>query len=749
MTRAAGALARGVVAAGLALAGACGKTPPPPGPAMPDAQDVALPAPSAAAAGAIARAEDRRRARDVPEDARTGPDPAVRRLAARALARIADPASEPALLQALSDEDEETVGWAAYGLGWACKGHEEAHVRALAARAVSLGDHGSAASSGAEGGAAARAAIDARTALVRAVGRCGGDLAEQVLSAWVRARGGWAERAALALGDVAGRHGQLGDETATTLLDAAAQPDPGAVALYPFARVEKVNEALAPRVLAAARAALAHPGESRAFAIRALSRSGREAAADLLRVVESKDFTASERAEAARGMKQLGEAGRAVAAEALGRLTPDKDPFAITALGGDDFGVLRTLVGALADGAPKAAEPALRALAALRPPGDVPAPLARRLAELRCSAAGLLARGAYDNDLLARCDGDGSSEAAQRARLAAVAQRPLVGDRRGAWRALVKSPHVRVEEAALELINDHPELAEGARVALAEALGSDKPGPVTTAAEVLHAHPDRVLVLAEREKRAALDPNAPPPTANPARDLDAPVARALQAALGRPWAPDLVETRSALVDAAVAVRLAGAREAATSACHDANVTMREHAVKALRALGDAQVVCAAPEAPADADAGASRTDPPLARPTRVTFATDAGTLSITFEPELAPVAASRFVALARAGFYKGIIVHRVVPGFVVQLGDPGGDGYGGSGELLRCETSPVPFARLDVGVALAGRDTGSSQIFVALARVPHLDGEYARVGRAEGDWDAVAEGDAITDATVE
>jgi len=116
---------------------------------------------------------------------------------------------------------------------------------------------------------------------------------------------------------------------------------------------------------------------------------------------------------------------------------------------------------------------------------------------------------------------------------------------------------------------------------------------------------------------------------------------------------------------------------------------------------------------------------------------------------LDPMDAARFVALARAGFYKGIIVHRVVPGFVVQLGDPGGDGYGGSGELLRCETSPVPFARLDVGVALAGRDTGSSQIFVALARVPHLDGEYARVGRAEGDWDAVAEGDAITDATVE
>jgi cyclophilin family peptidyl-prolyl cis-trans isomerase len=133
----------------------------------------------------------------------------------------------------------------------------------------------------------------------------------------------------------------------------------------------------------------------------------------------------------------------------------------------------------------------------------------------------------------------------------------------------------------------------------------------------------------------------------------------------------------------------------------------------------------------------------------VTFQTDAGQLAIVFEPDLAPVASARFVALARGGFYKGIIVHRVVPGFVAQFGDPDGDGFGGAGSLLRCETSPVPFGPLDVGVALAGRDTGSSQLFVTLARYPHLDGEYARVGRAEGDWAALAEGDAIRDVKVE
>ena len=96
-----------------------------------------------------------------------------------------------------------------------------------------------------------------------------------------------------------------------------------------------------------------------------------------------------------------------------------------------------------------------------------------------------------------------------------------------------------------------------------------------------------------------------------------------------------------------------------------------------------------------------------------------------------------------------MVVHRVVQGFVVQLGDRGGDGYSGSGDTLRCETAPVPFAPFDVGLALAGRDTGSSQIFVTLARYPHLDGEYPWLGKADGDWTAVAEGDVIRAVRVE
>ncbi len=63
------------------------------------------------------------------------------------------------------------------------------------------------------------------------------------------------------------------------------------------------------------------------------------------------------------------------------------------------------------------------------------------------------------------------------------------------------------------------------------------------------------------------------------------------------------------------------------------------------------------------------------------------------DPTFAPVAVTRFVDLARAHFYDGIVVHRVVPGFVTQFGAPDGDGSGGPPDkpALRCETSPLPF----------------------------------------------------------
>ncbi len=697
----------------------------------------------------LAEAEDDRRASGVPENFRTSHDVVLRRGAARALARIGDPESERALLRALLDEDMETVSWGAYGLGFTCKGRDDLRVRALAARAASLD-----ASAVPDDAGTNPDRIDPRMAIARAVGLCGGALAEQVLVGWVRTRGPFSTPAAYGLGDLARGRVALDDDAAKALLDAAEPEAAGAPSLpylYPFGRVEHVSEALAPRVIDLARRALLHPSPLRAFAIRALSRSGREAAPDLTRVVLSKDFTASERAEAGRALSLLGEAGRAGSSEALARLTPDRDPFAIAALGGDEFNVLLALVESLGGEAPKQASPALYALARLAAPGAIPPALGRRIAALRCAAAGALANGTYDADVLKKCDADEGSEIAERARLAALVRKPLVGDRRAAWKALAKSSHVRVREAAIEAIGQHPELTDAARLALAEALASEAPGVVATAANIVQVHPDRTMVLAERERRRALDPSAPPPTANPSRELDRAVATALEAALAHPWAAELVETRVGVLDAAAAVRLPSAPDMATRACKDPNITVREHATRAFRTLGEPAQTCAAPKATphGGGDDASVASQPHPAGRVKVTFETDAGELSIVFDPGLAPRAVERFVGLARSGFYQGVTFHRVVPGFVAQFGDREGDGYGGSGALLRCETAPVPFGPMDVGVALAGRDTGSSQLFVALARQPHLDGEYTRVGHAEGDWTAVAEGDVIHDVKVE
>lgn len=686
---------------------------------------------------AIETAEDSRRADLVTADMQTSRDVVVRRRAARALARIADAPSEPGLMRALGDEDAQTAAWGAYGLGFSCKGHEDARVRAIVARAASLEVDGDA---GAESGP-----IDVRFAIARALGRCGGPLAESTLAAWVRAKtrpAAWREEAAYGIGDVAARRGSLDDDTVTALLDAAG--DGVATALYPFARAERFNDAFAARLLDAAKKALTGPkSDERVFAVRALSKAGDGAVPELSRVATSADFTWPERIDAMRSLAKLGDPGRVAAAEALAKIVPDpKDPFAVLTVGGDLYGEIVVGLGALGQTPPPGATRVLNAIAALRPAGEAPPSLARRLAEIRCTAASLLAQGAYDSGTINGCDADG--EPRERARLASLLRRPLVADRRAAWLALTKSTHLGVREAALSAVGAHKELGEIGLGALAAALADTKhPGVVASAAEVLYAHPERALVLAAKERRAALDPNAPPPTANPEQEMSPAIAKALAAALAFKWPEDAIETRAGLVDAAAALRAPNAKEAAKAACSDPNITMREHATKALRALGEQKVTCAPPQTmPVAKEIAAPHGG-------KLVLTTDAGTLSIVFDADLAPVASTRILDLAKAGFYDNVVVHRVVPAFVVQLGDPQGDGYNGSGQSLRCETSPVPFGPLDVGIALAGRDTGSSQFFVTLGRFPHLDGDYARVGRAEGDWLAVAEGDVVRSVKVE
>jgi len=106
-----------------------------------------------------------------------------------------------------------------------------------------------------------------------------------------------------------------------------------------------------------------------------------------------------------------------------------------------------------------------------------------------------------------------------------------------------------------------------------------------------------------------------------------------------------------------------------------------------------------------------------------------GTIEFEINVVEAPLTAQNFIDLARAGFFNGIRVHRLVPNFVIQAGDPRGDGEGGPGFTIRDELSTIPFVRGTVGMALDWRDTGGSQFFITVSPQPHLDAKYTVFGR--------------------
>jgi cyclophilin family peptidyl-prolyl cis-trans isomerase len=662
----------------------------------------------------LGEVEDRRMSNGVSEDDVGSHDVSVRRRAARALARLGGSTSLPLLFQALSDEDAEVVAWAAYGLGYV--GRTDASstgeiVKALVTRAASAPI--------AEG-----ASLDPEFAIARALGRCASDDAEKTLEGWLSGPRPRAAYAALALGDVASKKKALAEATQVALLTAAGAgiSTPALVeALHPFGRLDYPLASATDRLFEVASARLSDQGPARIFAVRALSRAGKGAASELGRVLSHPDvFTPAERAEAARGLGRLGDVGQRALAEALVSIGPARDPLALTALGTSAFGPLLVALQTLSKPDLPGMKKLLFELAALSVPNEAPVTVRRRVAAVRCRAAAVLVNGAAEDPLLLRCDTEEGGEIGQKAQLEVLGRRPIRGRRLASFRALLGSTHVRVREAAIELIGSHAEVEE-VPAAIAAALSAKQAGLVATAAQFVVAHPDRVV--------------------SAAKGPDADVAGKLAEALDRTFAPDDVETVGALIEAAGAAHLGAAVPKLEGYCTHPNPTLREHAARALSLLKSAKTTCGAP---ASYGEPAKELGHLVAREIKLVLETDAGTLAISLDPSVAPVAVTRFADLAREGFYDGIVVHRVVPGFVVQFGDPGGDGFGGPGrEPLRCETTPRPFDPLTVGVALSGRDTGSSQLFITLGRNPHLDGEYALVGRASGDWDAVAEGDVI------
>lgn len=123
-----------------------------------------------------------------------------------------------------------------------------------------------------------------------------------------------------------------------------------------------------------------------------------------------------------------------------------------------------------------------------------------------------------------------------------------------------------------------------------------------------------------------------------------------------------------------------------------------------------------------------------------------GVITIDLYPEIAPETVNNFISLANQGFYDGLIFHRIIPGFMIQGGDPNGNGTGGPGYQIKGEFSANGFEnnlKHTRGVISMARsssyDSAGSQFFIMVADAPHLDGLYAAFGKVTSGMEVVDE----------
>ena len=134
-------------------------------------------------------------------------------------------------------------------------------------------------------------------------------------------------------------------------------------------------------------------------------------------------------------------------------------------------------------------------------------------------------------------------------------------------------------------------------------------------------------------------------------------------------------------------------------------------------------------------------------PTFVITMADGREMKGELYPETAPQSVGNFIALANSGFYDGLIFHRVIPGFMIQGGDPQGTGMGGPGYTIKGEFARNGFKQNNLrhtrGVLSMARtmmpNSAGSQFFIMHADAPHLDGQYAAFGRVVSGMEVVDE----------
>lgn len=200
---------------------------------------------------------------------------------------------------------------------------------------------------------------------------------------------------------------------------------------------------------------------------------------------------------------------------------------------------------------------------------------------------------------------------------------------------------------------------------------------------------------------------------------------------------DTYVARAAVLAALAKIAPQAARPVLEAALQDRDWAVRVRAATLLREMGVAAGAAIRP-VPAESRPAAEwkRAAAPPFSP-HVFIETDRGTIEIELAVLDAPLTAANFMTLARRGFFNGLAIHRVVPDFVVQDGDPRGDGDGGPGYTIRDEINQRPYLRGTVGMALDWADTGGSQFFITHSPQPHLDGRYTVFGHVVAGMEVV------------
>jgi cyclophilin family peptidyl-prolyl cis-trans isomerase/HEAT repeat protein len=197
--------------------------------------------------------------------------------------------------------------------------------------------------------------------------------------------------------------------------------------------------------------------------------------------------------------------------------------------------------------------------------------------------------------------------------------------------------------------------------------------------------------------------------------------------------------RAALLNAVATLDRPAAAPLLTRTLEDRDWAMRVRAAALLRAADPTTTAAPLTPAPPPAVPEMAATATLIAPPYTPTayIDTERGLIQIELAVVDAPRTVANFTALARKGFFTNIPWHRVVADFVVQGGDPRGDGEGGPGYTIRDEINQRPYLRGTVGMALDWADTGGSQFFITHSPQPHLDARYTVFGQVVAGMDVV------------